>query len=170
MWSDAVALDRFLADHPIARRWEGSGEAWHVRLRRLGGHGTWHGFDVGEGLEAGRADGAVAVLTRADVRLRSWRAFAKMSRVVDESAQRANGLLDVVGIRDAPIGRLGTFSLWRSLHDARAFAAHNSVHHDMVLRTRSEGWFTEELFCRFQPYASTGTWDGRDPLAPSQPR
>lgn len=168
VWRDETALERFLDTHPIARRWTGADEAWHVRLRGLGGHGAWRGFDVTAGLTPGRADEAVVILTRAQVRWRSWPAFAEASRTVDDAARDGAGMIDVVGIGEAPFGRLGTFSVWESLHSASAFAAHDPAHHDMVARTRSEHWFGEELFARFEPYASTGTWNGRDPLAEFQ--
>jgi hypothetical protein len=60
--------------------------------------------------------------------------------------------------------RLGTFSVWRN-HDAmRNFATRRPDHGAVVQRTRAEQWYGEEMFARFVPYWSTGTWDGRDPL------
>jgi heme-degrading monooxygenase HmoA len=165
IWDDEGSLEAFHVR--MASRWAGADEAWHVRLRSAGGHGTWRGVPVAQQLlPAVRSDGPVAIITRADVRPRSWRAFRAAGRPVSEELQRAPGLLAVVGIGEAPVGRLGTFSLWRDLAAARAFATSGPHHRDVVRRTRSEQWYGEELFARFEPYRSVGSWDGRDPLRP----
>ena len=117
------------------------------------------------GLDAGRVDGPVAVLTRADVALRRWLPFLRAGPAVSDAVQRAPGLLAVVGIGEAPLGRQATFSLWRSAADAGAFAAGDPCTARSCERTRAERWYGEELFARFEPYGSEGTWDGRDPLA-----
>lgn len=164
VWDDPAALDGFLADSSIARRWQRAEEAWHVRLRRIGGHGTWRGVDPLDGLEPAVGDGPIAVVTRADVRWRSWRAFRAAGGPVADELRAADGLLAVVGIGEAPVGRLGTFSLWRSAADVRAFAVGMPQHREVVRRTRGEQWYGEELFARFEPYGSSGAWGDRDPL------
>jgi hypothetical protein len=84
--------------------------------------------------------------------------------VVSAELQDAPGLLAVAGVGELPVGRLGTFSVWADLPSMQAFVA-SAVHVDVVRRTRDAGWYGEELFARFEPYGSSGTWDGRDPLA-----
>jgi hypothetical protein len=165
VWEDETALDAFLRGNHIARRWQGAQESWHVRLRGVGGHGRWRGVDPLDGLEAGSADGPVAIITRADVRRHSWQAFGAASEVVDVELHNAAGLIDVVGIGEAPVGRLATFSLWETQAAARAFAYSMPDHVEVIRRTRDEDWYAEEMFARFEPYGSTGTWNGRDPLA-----
>jgi hypothetical protein len=165
VWADESALDSFLADSAVGRRWADLDEAWHVRLRSIGGHGTWRGVDPLDGLDAGSTTGPIAILTRADVRPSAWRTFGRAGRVVDDELHRADGLIDVVGIGEAPIGRLATFSLWESRAAARRVAYSMPDHVEVVRRTRAEGWYSEELFARFEPYASTGLWNARDPLA-----
>jgi heme-degrading monooxygenase HmoA len=163
VWDDDAALEAF--SEQMAASWAGASEIWHVRLRGAGGHGSWRGFDVlGAIGPADAGEGPVAVVTRASVRPGAWRRFRAASPDVDAELAGADGLLAVVAVGEAPIGRLGTFSLWRDLASVRAFSD-RPRHRTVVRRTRAERWYGEELFARFVPYASSGSWDGRDPLA-----
>lgn len=166
LWRSEDDLDRFLATSPVVARWGRAAESWHVRLRSRGGHGAWRGVQVMSDLEpARRLDGPLAIITRAEVRRHAWRRFAAAGRPVNTELRSAPGLLAVVGVGEAPVGRQATFSVWRSLDDALAFADSMPSHREVVRRTRTEQWYGEELFARFEPYASNGTWDGVDPLS-----
>ncbi len=164
----AVFNDESCADTFIERvgRRSGLREAWHVKLRGAGGHGAWRGREIPREMNGAAAAprAPIAMITRADVRLKSWRAFSRDARVVDQELHQSDGLLAVVGIGEAPILRLGTFSLWRDEEALTSFARRQPQHTRVIARTRREGWYGEEMFARFAPYGSTGTWDGRDPL------
>ncbi len=165
VWEEPDALADFLALTAFARRRAKAVESWHVRLRLLGGHGRWQGCDVLDGLMRGTPGGPVAVLTRAEVKLRHWGRFARAARPVSAEVNTADGLLAVVGMGEAPVGRQATFSLWRDAATLSSFAYRHPRHAEVVRRTREQGWYGEELFARFQPVGATGTWDGRNPLA-----
>ncbi len=172
VWEAPEALDAFLAGHPLAARWRRARECWSVRLHATGGHGRWRGVDVVAATAAGPSapgapDGPVAVLTRADVRVRRWPRFFSAGRPVSDEVAAAPGLRAVVALGEAPLGRQATFSVWSSAAALRAFAYGRPRHAEVVRRTRAEAWYGEELFARFHPFASTGTWDGRDPLGAS---
>jgi hypothetical protein len=160
------------ADEFIARirGRRGLQESWHVKLRGAGGHGSWRGVEIprlmsdSAAQRVGEARSPVAIITRADVKLRSWRVFSRDARIVDAELQTSDGLLAVIGFGEAPILRLGTFSLWRDLDAMTSFARRAPQHDRVVSRTRRERWYGEEMFARFEPYWSTGSWDGRDPL------
>ena len=168
VWEEEAALDAFLASSPVAARWEElARERWHVKLACLRSKGAWGGSDPLAGAhttEGDAADGPVAILTRATIRparlVRFYRAIEPPAARLGESA----GLLASLGAGEWPLARQATFSLWRSLADARAYAYASPQHLDVVRSTRAERWYSEELFARFRPYGSTGTWNGADPL------
>ncbi|QXJ26552.1 spheroidene monooxygenase [Actinomadura graeca] len=174
VWDGEDALERFLARSPVAARWwERAEESWHVRLVPVSSRGAWGGRDplaaahVPHARAAGSAgpgDGPVAVLTRASIRPRRLAAFYRSIADVDRELRRGPGRLASVGAGEWPLARQATFSLWEDEDAASRFAYRTAAHRGVVARVRRERWYAEEMFARFVPYGSQGTWDGRDPL------
>jgi len=170
VWREERALERFLDDSPVAARWRREArESWQVRLAPLASRGSWNGVEPFGSLpwfpRERDPGGPVAVLTRASIRPRRLVSFYRAVPVVDRLLDAQEGCLASVGIGEWPLARQGTFSLWRDTASVRAFAHLGRAHRQVIGRTRTEGWYSEELFARFSPYASEGSWDGADPLA-----
>jgi len=190
VWEGEAALEAFLGRCEVPSRWTVlQAETFHVRLQPLRSHGAWGGSDPlaqspgagpvapagaqgasgspegGEpsGSPAGH-HGPVAILTRARIRATRLRAFYGAIEPPATELLRAPGRLASVGVGEWPVARQATFSLWRSLSDAQAYAYRSPAHAEVVRRTRAEDWYVEELFARFRPYAQQGTWNGHDPL------
>jgi len=166
VWRDDDALDEFLATHPVARRWRAAGEAsWHVRLRLIDGHGSWNGVELLDALEPARTrSGSVVTVTRAAIGVRALPAFTRRARAITGTIGAVPGLRVVVGVGDVPVARLGTVAVWDD--DAAATRAVDEWHaHATAMRAAiADGWFTEAMFARFEPYRARGTWSGTDPL------
>ena len=112
-----------------------------------------------------RHEGPVAALTRARLTTRKAARFWAAVPPVSAALQQQPGLLAALGIGEAPIGLQGTFSLWSSPAALREFAHGDAAHLEVVRRTAEERWYAEELFARFTVLGTSGTLDGRDPLA-----
>src|SRR5207253_1081781 len=83
-WDDDEALDRFLADHPMARELAGG---WHVRLAPLRAFGGWPGLPSNTPTSrVVEHDGPVAALTLGRLRLSQTLRFLRASAKAEARA------------------------------------------------------------------------------------
>jgi hypothetical protein len=165
VWENVEVLENFFAYSSLMRLYRRHAEEiWTVRLQPVEVQGRWSGVNPFFPLAPPTTAGPIAVLTRATIRLSRLRAFWSAVPATSHAIAQADGLLASLGIGEAPLFRQATFSLWRSVGDMEAFAFRAPAHREAMRRTRAENWYREELFARFAPVASEGTWNGRDPL------
>jgi hypothetical protein len=162
-WDDDAALDDFSRTHPVAARLAGG---WQVRLEPLRVSGAWAGMP---GLPA-RAlpvddEEPVGILTLGGLRLRRIGAFRRSAAPAEAAALDSPALLAGAGLARLP-RLVATFTLWRSAAAMRDYAyGSGAAHQAAVSADRARPFHHESAFVRFRPYASRGSWGGRDPLA-----
>jgi hypothetical protein len=164
LWEDDGALDRFLAgEHPAARTFAGG---WSVRLQPLRQTGTIAGMPpLVESEQPIEDDEPVAVLTYGHTKYRTLKPFLQANQGATVDAIDSPALLAATGLARPP-RMVGTFSLWRTAAEMKDYAYRAAGGHTAAMRDHARiGFQQEALFARFRPYASTGAWDGRDPLA-----
>jgi hypothetical protein len=167
VWDAERDLDAFMRRSPVVERWRAlAAESFHVRLAPLRCRGRWGGQDPFDGGSWAADPGGepVAILTRAAIRPARLVAFGRAVAPPAAALHHWPGLLASLGMGELPVLRQATFSIWRSLDDAKAYAYADAAHRDVIRRTRTERWYSEELFARFRPFGSCGTWNGHDPL------
>ncbi|MCX2739277.1 spheroidene monooxygenase [Pontibacter anaerobius] len=165
-WESETAADAFLQDSPLIQEYRShTNEVWTVKLLPFQSHGQWDGVaPFSPSLSEKYESGPIAVLTRASINWRAlpgfWRFVPKTSMALDA----AEGLICSIGLGELPLVRQATFSVWESVEAMKAYAYKNPLHQEVMRRTRSDNWYSEELFARFKPISSQGTWSGSDPL------
>jgi hypothetical protein len=162
-WDDDGALDEFSRSHPLAERLAGG---WQVRLQPLRVFGSWAEMPGLPTVELPVDDREpVAVLTLGRLRLNRALPFLRSSALAEAAAVADPAMLASTGLARPP-HLFSTFSLWRSAAEMREYAAGpNGAHQAAVSTDRKHAFHRESAFIRFRPYASKGSWDGRDPLA-----
>jgi len=163
-WKNDEAFEAFSAGHPLARQ---LAAGWQVRLQPLHVYGKWPGLrDLPEGEIKVGDEEPVAVLTLGRPRLHRLPAFLKASARAEAEAVANPGVLALIGMARPP-RLVATFSLWRDVETMRAYARgrSDSAHPTATRADRANPFHHDSAFIRFRPYASQGSWDGRDPLA-----
>ncbi|MEM7131096.1 MAG: DUF3291 domain-containing protein [Chloroflexota bacterium] len=167
VWENEAAAERFFQTASICQRYtDNSSEQWTLFLKTSQSKGLWSGNSPFHPMaDLDEANRYVAVITRATIRWRRmlsfWWYVPTSQRPIQAGCQ---GLIFTKGIGDVPLVQMATFSLWQSFDDLKRFAYQSKEHRLAIQKTHQLGWYSEELFARFQPYRSFGTWNGRQPL------
>jgi heme-degrading monooxygenase HmoA len=150
VWEDRAAFEAFERGAWRTREHALTSESCTFVLAPSRWHGRWGGRDPFAGAEPAEAAGTVAVLTRGTIRARSLRSFWRAVPGSQANLPGAAGLIASVAVGETPLVQSATFSVWRDVESVRAFAyGAGGGHLDVVRRTRSEGWYGEEMFARF---------------------
>ncbi len=140
-------------------------ENWTLYLKNIISRGEWSGSNPFQ--KSGTLDASnprIVAITRATIKTRLlltfWRYVPKSQGYLNNNP----GLIYTKGFGEVPIKQMATFSVWKDKKYLDKFAYQNKPHVGAIQNTRSLKWYKEELFSRFQPYRSIGTWGGDNPL------
>ena len=155
-WGMVVVVEKNrLADFDsssIVNNWrKRSTSEFRAVLSPLSSHGLWakqNPFDFTAPLS--NPDAQIAAITRARIKWhKNFRFWGAVPPVVTD-LHNSPGLITAIGIGEAPIGLQGTFSLWKSAAALRDFAYKGQAHQVAIKQTETIGWYSEELFARFE--------------------
>jgi hypothetical protein len=152
-WGALIVIDsayvEALDNSKLIKRWRAHSLS-EVRylLDPISSHGLWAKTNP-FAYSTVQTDGEVIAITRARIKwfqnLRFWRAVPP----VTQSLHSSPGLINTIGIGEAPIGLQGTFSHWQTGAALRNFAYKGAAHQDAIAATERHNWYAEELFARF---------------------
>jgi hypothetical protein len=166
VWTDIKYFTAFSESSVVGKWWRVlTQEQWTIMCEPLQSHGKWSGKEPFSNPGTKDHAGPVAILTRATIRLNKLKGFWGNVDNVANIMRHSPGFITSFGIGEAPIYRQATFSVWKSMNDAMAFAYASPEHAEVIRKTRAENWYSEELFARFKIINSFGTINGIDPLA-----
>ena len=167
VWDDELAATTFFDTSEIMQAYvERSSEQWTIFMKVRQSKGMWSGSNPFETSSDLALDNSLyAVITRATIRpsqlLKFWR-YVPTSQIPIQ--QGCEGLLFTKGIGEMPFLQMATFSLWTNIDALKQFAYQSKEHRVAIEKTHQHNWYSEELFARFQPYRTEGTWLGIQPL------
>lgn len=163
-WSDRETAEHQVRDAPVFRRYRRrASETWTVFLRPVSARGAWSGRTPFSPATGGQT-GPLASLTRASVPLGKLPAFWRRVPAISQRISADPHVLFKIGVGEVPWLHQVTFSIWPDESTMAAFARRDGPHARAIRAVRDGGWFSEELYARFQVVGEAGAWGGSSPL------
>jgi len=165
VWETEQAAEAFFSSSDLMNRYKDhTAELCTLYMKNISAGGTWVGKNPFEKAAELEPNSPIAIITRATIKWNWLLRFWKYVPTSEEGLEGNEGLIYTKGVGEVPIIQMATFSLWKDFESVKQFAYKSKQHQEAIKKTRKYEWYSEELFSRFQPYKSTGTWEGRDLL------
>ncbi len=162
VWENQDAANAFFDGSTLYRRYVAKTvQHWTLFLRSIKAKGTWAGLNpFVPSSDINENNPYIAVITKATIKPKMLRTFWKSVPASQAPLKDNQGLLFTKGIGEVPFLQMATFSLWRDKESLMDFAYKSRAHAEAIKKTKTLEWYSEELFSRFEPYRTIGTWDG----------
>jgi len=165
VWESEEDANQFFNSSTLIEKYKShTSEQYTLYMKNISAGGTWVGknpFEKGTDLDPSLP---IAVITRATIKWNWLIRFWKYVPTSQEPLEGNKGLVYTKGIGEVPVVQMATFSLWKNFDAVKEFAYNSKQHKEAIRRTRKNEWYREELFSRFHPYKSSGTWQRNDLL------
>jgi heme-degrading monooxygenase HmoA len=161
VWDTEESANQFFQQAAIFKKYQAhSSQNWTIFMKVRQAKGLWDGGNpFTTAVDIDESNELIAVITRATIRkhklLKFWRYVPISQQPIKDGCP---GLLYTKGIGEVPLVQMATFSIWKTKEDLKNFAYNSPEHLVAIKKTRELDWYKEELFVRFQPYKSIGTW------------
>ena len=142
---------------PLINEYSATSESHsYVLMQTIKSHGEWSKQNPFQSSVEFDKTMPLGVITRATIKPRLAFRFWKHVPSVSKSMEGYKELIFSKGIGEFPLLMQATFSIWTDAEAMMNYAYQNPKHAEMVKKTRDLGWYSEELFARFQPIHQEG--------------
>ena len=163
VWENEGASGDFFSQNEVFKSYQNrTTQIFTVFLQPTVSHGKWNAIEPFEKNGINDPSAPIAVLTRGTIKTKYVYKFHQFTRTTSRSLEEAEGRIFSIGIGELPIVQQVTFSLWENEEAMKNFAYKNPHHAVVIKKTRELGWYSEELFARFQVLCTEGSWKNLD--------
>jgi hypothetical protein len=167
IWDSEKAANHFFETSELMSLYKNrTSEIWTLYLKNVVSKGEWSGknpFEVNTDIDENNK--LLCVITRATIKPKKLFRFWKYVPTAQMPIEKGTKVLIFTkGIGELPVIQMATFSIWTDFKALKSYAYESPEHKKAIHLTRKLDWYKEELFARFQPYRSIGTWNGVEPL------
>ena len=151
VWNNRADAEQFFKENSTFKTYQNQAkEIFTVFLQPIMAHGQWDKVAPFTSQKVHNLTAPMAVLTRGTVKSQYIFDFLRFTRTASRSMENAVGRIFSIGIGEVPITQQATFSIWRDAEAMKEYAYKNPHHTEVIKKTRELGWYSEELFARFE--------------------